>query len=196
MGRGHWAQPGRNADRRLMAGLWETTKAGGPHLHAKMKKTGGGLVWIGAILLVTSIFDLAILAVNGGAPNLFWIGIFALPMIFAGIFLKRFASVVKVVGGLDANASQEDFLDAARALGQQHPGVKLVTAVAGVPGELQTTAENAHVVQCSTCDNQNDDAARFCDGCGAVLIAGLACPSCDELNDSTARTCIACDERL
>jgi len=150
-------------------------------------------MWGGAILFVMSIFDMALAVAHGGMPKFFWIGFFAVPMIVIGVFFKRFARVVQVVGRLDGNSSQEAFLSAAKALVEKHRGVELVSAVLGTS---TATLANPHCVTCPDCANENDDAARFCDGCGTALIAGLACPSCSALNDSTARTCIACDERL
>ncbi|MEE8106722.1 MAG: zinc ribbon domain-containing protein [Planctomycetota bacterium] len=180
-----------------MAGPWESTKTGAPRLQHQMRKIGNGLVWVGAILLVVSIFDMALSVTRGGMLKFFWIGFFAVPMIVAGVFLNRFATVVRVVGQLEGNPSQEAFLSAAKTLVKKHPGVKLLSVVLGKSAEnVHHVHAVPHGVTCSTCENRNDGAARFCDGCGAALIAGLACPSCDALNDSTARTCIACDERL
>ena len=178
-----------------MAGPWEFTKAGtgAPPLQHRMRRFGTGFVWVGAILFVMSIFDMALAVARGGLPKSFWIRFFAIPLIVIGVFFKRFARVVQLVGRLDGNSSQEAFLSAAKALVEKHRGAKLVSAVMG---HSAATRRSPHCVTCPDCASENDDAARFCDGCGTALIAGLACPCCGALNDSTARTCILCDERL
>src|SRR5689334_11833616 len=47
---------------------------------------------------------------------------------------------------------------------------------------------------CGACGTENPPGARFCNGCGAALIA--ACPECGHGNPPASRFCNACGQPL
>ncbi len=65
---------------------------------------------------------------------------------------------------------------------------------------LHYEERRAGVRACAACGQENDEAARFCDRCGASLPAGPGdaafkgkrCGTCDEINDLRARYCDQC----
>jgi hypothetical protein len=49
-------------------------------------------------------------------------------------------------------------------------------------------------MRCSKCGADNRETARFCDGCGAQMLA--QCPSCGTLTRAGARFCDSCGAAL
>ncbi|MEN8162119.1 MAG: zinc-ribbon domain-containing protein, partial [Myxococcota bacterium] len=47
-------------------------------------------------------------------------------------------------------------------------------------------------MQCTACQHENPDGARFCGACGGALSADRPCPSCGRPNPPTQRFCNHC----
>jgi hypothetical protein len=49
---------------------------------------------------------------------------------------------------------------------------------------------------CSKCNSPNNDNAKFCNNCGALIITDIECPDCKTINTANSKFCNSCGKGL
>lgn len=145
----------------------------------------------GIFMLVGLVSFFSAFAPGGGFPRLFWCCFVGMPLMFVGMVMSNFGfmgTITRYQAGEIAPVGKDAFNYMADGT---KDGVRTIaTAIAS--GLQQASSKGT--LTCSACGHSNDDLARFCDQCGAVL--SKDCPSCGERNDGDAKFCDGCGNRL
>lgn len=129
-------------------------------------------------------------------PRYFWCAIIGLPMTVFGLMLTNvgfLGAIVRYHSGEVAPVAKETFNYLAHGTRE---GVKAMTSAATSGIVEGLSQDEARLVACVRCGNQNRADASFCDECGNELVATQNCENCGEPNDHDAKFCNHCGSRL
>ncbi len=161
---------------------------------ALLRVIGPVVLGIGILFTVVGIGSFFASFGSFGFPRYFWCAFVGMPLMGIGGLICKFAflgTVTRYVANEVAPVGKD-------VINYLADGTKdAVRDVSAAISEGISSGQNDHeveIVRCHKCNENNDAAANYCNGCGASLSKSVACPKCGELNDPDARYCDNCGQ--
>jgi hypothetical protein len=162
-------------------------------LRSTLRVVGPLVVLIGIFMVGYGVYDFGQrFGEHGRGPGKFWMCFLGIPILGFGAMITRFAflgAAARYVAGETAPVVADTVNYVAHASRDV-----IRDAIGAVKDGLRDGDRDA--VVCSSCHEENDARAKFCDQCGAPLASKATCSECGEENGPDARFCSACGDRL